>query len=373
MAIIGKLSDWLSTRVSPYLLEGFAWCTSLILLVGAVLYLPSVTSVIFAATALLVCPTRPLGRAMAALGTHVRLPKSLAQGTIPVWLAAIAIIAGSSMAPGSEDFSLHALIDHSTARAVADGPIEYTKDPVDLLDYVSCTSEHVSLSVVDDVDPTEVGTQKVSVALAEGGFERTETIEVEVRDTRAPIIVFMQPTITVQVGDEFDVHDNIAAVRDLVDGPLAEVEAEPTAQGDETGKERIYQQGWYLVPDAPDCSEAGTYETSVVACDQHGNRTTETFEIVVEAAAKEVDFEPTPDEEQSQADAPDSRQSPSDAAEASNDATPTDYVLNTKSLKFHYPSCGDVAAMAQGNRRDVTKTRDEIIEMGYSPCGHCNP
>ena len=372
VAPINKLKEWLSTRVPPYLLEGLAWCTSLILFVGAALYLPSITSVIFALTALLLCPARPLGRLMASSDARKRLPESLAKGTVPVWLATIAIIIGSFITPGDEKFSFNALLDFSTARAVASGPIEYTRDPVDLLDYVTCTSDHVSLSVVDDVDPTVVGTQKVSLALREGRFERTETLEVEVQDTRAPIVVFTKPSVTVQAGEKFDVNDNIAVVRDPVDGPLEEVDAKPTAHGVETGKERIYEQGWYLVLDAPDCDVAGTYETSVVACDQHGNRTTEKLSVVVEnAEATDVDFEPTPDDGQSEA--PEARQAPSDAAEAEEDATPTHYVLNTNSLKFHYPNCGDVEIMAQGNRLDVTKTRDEILEMGYSPCGHCNP
>ena len=372
MALIGKLNDWLSTRVPPYLLEGFDWCTSLILFVGAALYLPSVTSLIFAATALLLCPARPLVRLMAFFGTHERLPKFVVQRTIPIWLVAIAIICGSFMAPGNERFSFYALIDYSTARAMVSGPVEYTKDPVSLLDYVTCTSKHVSLSVVDDIDPSEVGTQEVSITLAEGGFERTETLEVEVQDTQAPIVVFAQPSVTVQAGEEFDVNDNIAVVRDPVDGPLEEVDAKPSALGVETGKERIYKQGWYLVLNAPDRDVPGTYETSVVACDQHGNRTTETFSVVVEnAAAQDVDFQPTPDDEPSEA--PTSREAPSDTSKETTDATPADYVLNTNSLKFHYPSCRDVEIMAEGNRRNVTKTRDEIIEMGYTPCGHCNP
>ena len=49
------------------------------------------------------------------------------------------------------------------------------------------------------------------------------------------------------------------------------------------------------------------------------------------------------------------------------------YVLNTSTMKFHYPSCKDVPRIKAENRRDVTTTRDELISEGYSPCGHCKP
>lgn len=49
------------------------------------------------------------------------------------------------------------------------------------------------------------------------------------------------------------------------------------------------------------------------------------------------------------------------------------YVLNLNSLKFHYPDCNSVSNMAAHNRQDVTYTREEIINMGFTPCGNCNP
>lgn len=51
----------------------------------------------------------------------------------------------------------------------------------------------------------------------------------------------------------------------------------------------------------------------------------------------------------------------------------TSYVLNTSTMKFHSPGCRDVGKINAGNRQDYTGTRDSVIAMGYSPCGHCNP
>lgn len=49
------------------------------------------------------------------------------------------------------------------------------------------------------------------------------------------------------------------------------------------------------------------------------------------------------------------------------------YVLNTNTKKFHYPYCSSVKQMKDKNKKEVTCSRDEVIEMGYDPCKRCNP
>ena len=49
------------------------------------------------------------------------------------------------------------------------------------------------------------------------------------------------------------------------------------------------------------------------------------------------------------------------------------YVLNTKSHKFHLPSCSGVDSMNAENRETVEDTRENLIAQGYSPCGSCHP
>ena len=49
------------------------------------------------------------------------------------------------------------------------------------------------------------------------------------------------------------------------------------------------------------------------------------------------------------------------------------YVLNKSSKKFHMLSCNQIKNIAEKNRQDVSITRDEVIHMGYSPCGNCKP
>ena len=49
------------------------------------------------------------------------------------------------------------------------------------------------------------------------------------------------------------------------------------------------------------------------------------------------------------------------------------YVLNTNTKKFHLPSCSSVRDMKDKNKKEVSCSRDEVIDMGYVPCKRCEP
>ena len=55
------------------------------------------------------------------------------------------------------------------------------------------------------------------------------------------------------------------------------------------------------------------------------------------------------------------------------DSAEVSYVLNTNSRRFHLPDCSSVAEMKSANRQDFTGTREELLAMGYQPCGRCKP
>ena len=57
----------------------------------------------------------------------------------------------------------------------------------------------------------------------------------------------------------------------------------------------------------------------------------------------------------------------------SSDPEIRDYVLNTSSCKFHYPSCDSVEKIKPSNREAFTGTRQELIQRGYDSCGICHP
>ena len=60
-------------------------------------------------------------------------------------------------------------------------------------------------------------------------------------------------------------------------------------------------------------------------------------------------------------------------AAAAQQPQTSSYVVNTNTGKFHFPSCRDVNKIKPENYWAYDGTRDDLINQGYSPCGHCNP
>ena len=58
---------------------------------------------------------------------------------------------------------------------------------------------------------------------------------------------------------------------------------------------------------------------------------------------------------------------------ASAESNGRNYVINTNTGKFHYPSCSSVKDIKPENRWDYCGTRDDVIGMGYIPCRRCDP
>lgn len=52
--------------------------------------------------------------------------------------------------------------------------------------------------------------------------------------------------------------------------------------------------------------------------------------------------------------------------------TSSSYIGNSETGKFHAPGCSDVDKMNPSNKISFS-SRDEAINQGFSPCGHCNP
>lgn len=51
----------------------------------------------------------------------------------------------------------------------------------------------------------------------------------------------------------------------------------------------------------------------------------------------------------------------------------TEYVLNTKSKKIHLPDCSSVDKIQEDNKEVTNKSKEELIDEGYEPCGSCKP
>lgn len=49
------------------------------------------------------------------------------------------------------------------------------------------------------------------------------------------------------------------------------------------------------------------------------------------------------------------------------------YVFNTNTKKFHLPTCKKAEQISEKNKEEFTGTREDVISMGYEPCGICEP
>ncbi len=58
---------------------------------------------------------------------------------------------------------------------------------------------------------------------------------------------------------------------------------------------------------------------------------------------------------------------------APTDPNAMEYILNTRSKKFHLPTCGGADSIAEANRDSFVGNKQTLIDQGYSPCGTCKP
>lgn len=49
------------------------------------------------------------------------------------------------------------------------------------------------------------------------------------------------------------------------------------------------------------------------------------------------------------------------------------YVLNTGSKKFHLSDCPSAKDISEKNKDEFEGSREELLLLGYDPCGYCNP
>ncbi len=55
------------------------------------------------------------------------------------------------------------------------------------------------------------------------------------------------------------------------------------------------------------------------------------------------------------------------------EATQTEYIINTNTHVFHSPSCQSVSTMKESNKQYYTGSHEELEAQGYRPCQNCNP
>ena len=81
----------------------------------------------------------------------------------------------------------------------------------------------------------------------------------------------------------------------------------------------------------------------------------------------------TSGQEESGEDSVSDRTVPSDESGEESGNSGITYIANISTHKFHRPDCASVMKMKEKNKWYFTGTREELIELGYSPCKNCDP
>ena len=61
------------------------------------------------------------------------------------------------------------------------------------------------------------------------------------------------------------------------------------------------------------------------------------------------------------------------ASQGSNASTDAPYIINTGTKVFHEAGCGYAEEITESNREGSHASRQDLVQDGYEPCGHCNP
>lgn len=61
------------------------------------------------------------------------------------------------------------------------------------------------------------------------------------------------------------------------------------------------------------------------------------------------------------------------SAPGSPESDEYDYVLNSNTKKFHFPSCSSIRDMKEENKEYFSGDRKTLTQAGYSPCSRCKP
>jgi DNA-entry nuclease len=170
----------------------------------------------------------------------------------------------------------------------------------------------------------------------------------------------VQPGITIDYatgessGPEFTGND----IPELTNGE--NTEAGSAAQNDKENDNKKSNGAGFGVPDAAVSAGAGADSST-----QSGNQGTETLRAGNNGSGSA--------DGNKGAETPRAGTDGSGSADGKSDIRKWKYIVNVNSLKFHLPGCQSVEKMSRKNIQGFNGTREELIEMGYTPCKNCRP
>lgn len=156
--------------------------------------------------------------------------------------------------------------------------VEYGTKDVDTLSFVEKVENGELVDYTKEIDTSKVGTQTLTYEVSKEDVSKDYVINVEVKDTKKPVINIKKGTITLYKGNGFNYVDNIESVTDEVDGNIGYVESVP----------EVNENGYYTISSNFDKNTVGTYSVDIKAVDKNGNETTASYTLKIIERPKPV-------------------------------------------------------------------------------------
>ena len=155
--------------------------------------------------------------------------------------------------------------------------IEYGSDP-SKIEWEKLSETNGNKITVKEFDTKKVGQTDIvfTVCLDDTCKEFTE--QVEIKDTKNPVIKLKKETLEITEGDEFDPVSNIESVKDPSDGDIKK-----------SDDKELTKDG-YIIKSDVNAKKAGSYTVKVTAYDVNGNKAEQSYKVTVKEKPKEPDI-----------------------------------------------------------------------------------
>lgn len=221
----------------------------------------------------------------------------------------------------------------------------------------SKSEKDIKVAEVKGFDSMKVGNEKVKITFTDkDGKSKTEKeIMIEIKDTKAPVIVLDKDEVSIEQGNNIDLTKNIKSIKDPVDGDI------------KYSKSKVDKDGYYIDKGKLDKGKPGTYEIKVIAIDKNGNKAEKSFKVKVTKKEEKKETAKQPAEQQTTGGQKPSATKPS--GNSSTGQTPSRPQNNsggnqvTQPAKPQRPSC-TIPSNQYGNSGKMFKTQAEADAYG---------
>ena len=139
------------------------------------------------------------------------------------------------------------------------------------------SDKNVNVKSIEGFDNKKIGKQTITVTFSNGDKTIDEKLNIEVSDTKKPVIELAKEKLTITIGDKLDLSKAVKNVSDPIDDKL------------KYSDKAIEKDGYYFVTDKVDTKKAGTYKAQVIAIDKNGNKSTADIEVTVNKKENKTD------------------------------------------------------------------------------------